>query len=343
VLKSAELQNVNAICLADDDVEAKAYESSHGGKTSWDSFLLAVQPLEEMDFSVSDGWLVGKPLDPVWAAGSRIPRPLLEKILQDGWKDRHIGIEQAAELRGALPRDAGMTIASNQAMALVGDTGGEFITDPDLLKLLSTFSAAQWDTMLKGGMAGTVGDLTAEQQTIMSQLVYNSQGIIAATDHHYPPDDSLSQEITEILPSGLPTDARFSIADQREPTLFMASPSTEGSSNDRPVGDFDATMSVLLVQEAHPELIPAENKQPLSVALGERRLIQLDVGLSSKQVRSDFALDYRRGSGPSVAPSEVLKQLPDALRQKLIQHEQRYEDQRREEMKTEKGGKPPLW
>ena len=317
ILKSAELHHVNAVCLAPDDAEAIAYQSARGGKTSWESFCAAMRPLAEMSLSIKDGWLVGKPFDPEFAQACRVPRPLLEKILRRAFEAKHLSIDDVVEMRVGLPRDADLSLEWTLGCALIGGNGcWSLFDDVDILRLLSTLSDAQRSAIKKNGLRTAVSGLLPEQQAIVEQFVFSTNDWIHAPEGQEE-DNSLTHEITSILPNGLPANAPVKLKETSTPMLYVTMPNTELGSEEQPQ-DFESAMVILLASEQHPELLPQGFMQPVRVALGEQRFVQLEVGLNDKQERVDQVSETYRLPGPSVAPRVLLKTLAPELRKKLL-------------------------
>lgn len=317
ILTSAQKAGENAICLATDETEFYALNSGRLGKTSLAAFETIAEKQCGMTFTEADGWLIGKPTDPLDAEVGRMPRPLLQSFIQEAAKEGFISIDNAANLCEAAPIDANLMLSSEYSHFLVPEGILETLdSDPDILRLIGSLSPVQRHGAAKGSITLRVGDLSAEQKGILQRWAFDGFNPLEQGDSSFDAIQNVqNQERTDFYPKGLPDDVEILVTDVSEPVFFVRETNFGGGSYDMSLpGD---ALASAIADSQHPELSSMTNPSRLDkLSKGIERTVSIRLVSGSKSM-DDVAREEHRPTGEMQTIDQFLTSLPSDEREKI--------------------------
>jgi hypothetical protein len=262
-----------------------------------------------MAISEENGWVVAKPNDPLKAAEARMPRPLLEKFVQDAVKQGYVSIDTAADLCGSAPLGSDFDIVGSYAMYLVPDGTLEALGgSPDLLRLLGSLSPQERDQAQRDKLTLRVGDLGDKQRAIANLVVFNGFNSLEQYDK------SSNSPMTDFLPDGLSDDMQLEITDVAQTTPFAQMDQVGGMSftGGLPLDGLPYSLAVT----QHPEWFPVINPTSIkSLGMGSQRTVAFHFVLDTKTVADEIQEQHRPKTLLSI--DAFLASLPREQREKI--------------------------
>ena len=223
ILKSADIQGVDAVAVLDDTAPSYSLISARSGKASLDAFRLIMERLDAHTFQNEPGWIVAMPTDPVAVQEDRVPRPLLEDLMNDVLEQGLLTIEQAADAAlGMSPRAFEMAESMLNPMFTVKGANAVF-SDYDALRLYGMLSSAQKEkSKSKEGLTLAAPELTAEQKEALERFAFQGQKWVEGSPQQptLPGDAYVEVERTDMLPDGISPDCRLVITIKEEQCVF---------------------------------------------------------------------------------------------------------------------------
>lgn len=339
LLGFAQQDNVNAVCLPTDYGETWSYIASRGGYCTLDLYQKVLARSDDMVADEQDGWLIARPVDPLDAASTRMPRPALEKFLKAAAPIGHAGIDEIAGLICSIPDGAKMILANyglqcltdqqqilpfHRQYAVYGflDDQQRSAAKQGKLRLPRT----QWSTDLTAAISSWLvnGDDLFKEPGFDEKLRERERESLPTPDLH----GELIWQPTEILSGNLPADTALTVTDTSTPVYFFKG---TGLSGLRDLGDSVAASE-------RPDLNPdmAAFKSNL-IATGATRSVVITVTVSGYEASTHLD-DHVKPTGKGLTPAEFLESLSPADQARYMKG---YQDRATADKAQTSPGTPP--
>ncbi len=317
--------------LSDDDIIAGIV-----GMTLDKDLTRAREKLESTlfdDLSQNDGWLMMRPKFAASRRSSQVNRKALGTMI------RSVGTPSLSELaRYASDRGVGPQMNLIELAYLLGvrsDSAGSFMSgldtlDSPALKFIGGLDNAGMSAFL-AGVPRTYSSMTPSQKSLMDEFVYGCAGQnLRSSDApgENEVDPEVSEEVTDLLPNGIPAGGTARMIHQDRPTLFQPSP--DGKSW-MPVDQYSVALQI--AAKTRPELLKdAQQFKPVTqFRIGGTRGYIFQFWVTAKTYYS-WSFDQRvmpEGSSTLTydqVPAELKRSIEDLARQLVTTPSGGYED-----------------
>jgi hypothetical protein len=347
ILKTAEQDRLNAICLATDKAEFYALNAGRVGKTNLATFQVMAEGMCKMTINREDRWLVAKPTDPQYASEARLPRPALEKFIQSAFKRGYVGIDDGADLCSCVPAESDIQLARRYVSYLMPERYLDAMWDnPDLLRVLGSLFSDQRQQAAKQKLSLHVMDLNADQREALRRFIfdpYNSPPKIVQQ-----PDGTGfvdGHDRTDFLPSGLSNDLLFEVSDVVEQTYYAQI--EDGGAMTNMTIPLNGLVQ-MLAESSHPELYGAYATKIKRLSVGTRRNVTIRVRDGAKSME-DSVEERQKASDDMLTVDQFLASLPSDARQQIesgvnaeIERRRQFQSSHSAGTTPPQGAKPPF-
>ena len=351
ILGAAERDGVNAICLAPDNAEYWALNAGRLGKTSLETFQSVGTRECNLTFSEDNGWLVVKPIDPLTVAKVRMPRPALEKFIQDSSAQGFVSIDTAADLLGSVSIDADDTIAYNYVTYLLPN-GQLFAMGavPDLLRFYGSLADSTKDAAAKGTLQLHVREFDDDQKELLRRFLFEGINNPEESDTAATISNIHLLDPTDFIPTGVSDDAIVTLTDKRGAAYFAREEQFSGGAFELAIPN-DA-LAYEIAQSQAPQYFPVLNPPKLrALTTGTHRVLTLKL-MSGTKTMQDSAGEDHYASDKMMPVDQFIASLPSADREKLEAEIAQLIERAKKQMgnrpslspapTSDGGGKPPL-
>lgn len=258
------------------------------------------------DFTVEakDGWLIGKPLDPLVAVRKRIHRGALERYLLSVTEKGYSTLDDTAEIWTV--DNQGDAFSGTWLRCLTGSANLEPSYSPEAMRIYSALSPKQRDAAKAGDVAIQLRDMSDEQVEAIHSLVFDRVSELRKSGVRdprlYDPLSShIGTETTVALPNGLPQGTVLKIRDKIQEVYFCKfADGTESAPSDHPMSleHIAAHMAQLQRLDLFPFMANSslgtirrgtERKILLHIRLGDQ--YETDLTMEEKVVREETAVE----------------------------------------------------
>lgn len=318
ILTSAARLNSNAIFLCDDRTESFALSAGRAGKTSLEAFQGVLSTSSGEQVNVDNGWIEGRPMDPLQIAESRIPRQPLEDLIRQSYEKTYVTIDQIADFWYRLPKVADAWYGIPQIGWLIENQAAyPLYAQADTARIYGSLSPVQRDTAAtKAGLVLAAGQMTSDQSELLKAFTFNGEKEVKDANGQlsYGGVGQHLIERTELMPDGIPPDAVLKVTAVTK-LAFYTHVTNDNYSFVYPANAEEVAGH--LARRQHPELF--KDWQPDtadSFQLGNTRTITLTLKAPGIEV-SDSVTENQPPMGPPVPIGKLLETLPDGLRKEV--------------------------
>jgi hypothetical protein len=331
----ADVENVSvAVCLPDSMISNGVGADTGSVRAMLDAACT---------WEVENGWLVGRPEDPVAAREDRISRGSLQAAVSDAAKNGSVTLDVLASFAAAnkygdanaLVQFYGQSIAPGLAgLSLMG--GGN--TAWPLLRLYGTFDAELKMIAQRGGTV-SVSRLSPNQRAMLNEMVFSEGAVlqrgqgVAASRKDFDFFEMMEQgmsifgggggstEPTEVFGQGISPRGQIHIGAFDESAFQAAEGDAEIMSQTMTLGLDELALYQMLGRATQGTAVSGDIPRLTKVKVGSRKLMQFVFQLHPDVYLEGSLTDDKFGSG---AQTHTMSGLPMSIKQEL--------DARREQM-----------
>jgi hypothetical protein len=323
------IKNLNVVACPTDEMMLVA--GFGGGKDPKPSTVLAMARNFAADFSIADGWLQLKPVEPSVARARRTNRGALANYIRRTAKEGRLTLENKATFANASGQEDEdyLPMFYLQFLGLISNNS-EY-SDWTALRLYGSLSANQWRAA-KSGQPIPFRSLQPNQLEIIRHMVFDRD--YSPIQISYQQEDmadrgsedgvfyggGLDQEPTEILPNGFTGNEMVQITETIEERLFGKPESDSGNGIMWGEQSMNAdSLAYEIIQTERPELFPWRNQpgyQRPAISkyrMGTDRQIQFLVQFTRRASLNQQLIDRTYTTKEAVAYDK----LPADLRKKV--------------------------
>lgn len=319
LLTEAERQGLNVVCLAPDSVEAYALSSARTGKTSLQAFLASIEGSQPVTFARSDGWLIGRPRNPLRTAETRLSRSTMEAFLQRVAKEGRVTLEAASQLRASVARDCSVEWALRcTSWLLPNEDVSVMFGNVDLMRLYGSLTDEQREIAAKSGLSIRYGDLSVEQQESLRNYVADSRaGPLAGSKTALRSDSAQSERGGADLRPDTEIQVREATELRAFKTFEVGGRTIESQT---PLSEVAWTA----VPVDHPEFADVRSIQGLhGFKLGTQRLVSIKVLLGNGGEINGALSENHKPAGAPLPLDRFLASLPADVLKSIREEEER--------------------
>ena len=311
VLGLATQANANVVFLPTDETEALSRVAAMNGFVNWDLFQTSLARNGEMDLSLSDGWLIGKPISPLKAAYYRCPRPAEETYAQSLAKAGFTSIDDLADLVLAMPHGSGLGPADDLSSLVLGPkTAMHDIVTEEGLRLWASLSDQQKSAAVNG-LTISYNMLDKDQLQLLDDFVFLGfkelepvPSMLKGLSQDQIEQLYNSSERTEQLPNGVPLNSALEVKDEPNVVFFLMQQDDRGNSFERTCGIPE--MAADYAQTQRVDLFPFMAKMSISdIRIGQQRHITLTAHLGDRYLMSEQIDENHKSDAGGVGLMDV--------------------------------------
>lgn len=311
ILKAADLQGANAIALLDDSAPSFALSSARSGKTSLEAYRVLMERFDAHTFDIQPDWIVAMPTDPVQVQEDRIPRNILENLMNSSLEQGFITLEEASDAALNMSPHA-FSMAEGMFDPILRAKGANAMySDYDALRLYAMLGSAQKTKALSPkGLVVNVPELTPDQKASAERLAFLGQKWVEGAPQLVMPSEDVYYEMdpTEALPDGISADCtlEFNVTDEEcvfAHTIFAGSPNGYWGPQNL------ASLGYTLAPALHPELSDPRMPQTDRLTLGTNRTLTVRVKRGKLAVPAS-ASEQHFSADKAMTPQQYLDSLP---------------------------------
>ena len=307
----ADAEKLNVVYAPTDYGESWAQIATSGGATNFDLFKAVLDRARETVVSKEDGWLIGKPADPLDATASRLSRSSLEEFeracLDNGYPDDFV--IGNLELQGTPYTNHVLATYALSTFFKTDIFAWTAVDDWEARAFLATLDDSQTQIAASNVLKIDSKDLSSDQADRLTAWACNRQ--VQFSDLAPAQGSALWKESTICLANGIPEGSRVELTDRVEKGYLV--PIDRSTKNEKPI-DVEELARMVAERESSPGI----NYDFSSIQIQPSRFITLSLILpTNARIDQVLSQEVKQPSAPA--------RLEDVLNAMTAEDRGRYE------------------